>query len=159
MALFGLYFGWSSLLRPNGSSDLSWLLCLGLTVWTHVGFCPQKDYKACVLSRVLFTTGMEMSVHAINIMSSRTSLKTMVKQFVNRCIVGSVCAELLKVCVQACVLDTGGRGQGMWFCTHSLSLWCAASQLLSSEGCWKMQVIINKYKVLLCLKHITKTMM
>lgn len=68
-----------------------------------------------------------MSVHAINIMSSRTSLKTMVKQFVNRCIVGSVCTELLKVCVQACVLDTGGIGQGMWSCTQFILLMCSIS--------------------------------
>lgn len=48
-----------------------------------------------------------MSVRAISIVSSRTSLKTAVKQFVNICIMGSVRAELLKVCVQACVLATG----------------------------------------------------
>jgi len=53
-----------------------------------------------------------MSVPAINIMSSRTSLKTMVKQFVNRCTVRPVCTELLKVHVQACVLDTGEKGCG-----------------------------------------------
>lgn len=48
-----------------------------------------------------------MSVRTISIVSSRTSLKTAVKQFVNICIMGSVRAELLKVCVQACILAMG----------------------------------------------------
>lgn len=63
--------------------------------------------QSCPFLCVGLTVGMEMSVRAISIVSSRTSLKTAVKQFVNICIMGSVRAELLKVCVQACVLATG----------------------------------------------------
>jgi len=126
MALFVLYF----VKLINLSLVEAWKICL-LKIRNALSSClrlvvsnmhrhsSSSGLQSCVLSCEGLRVGMQMSVHATNLLCPPGSNQKPGLSVGEYRYCGSVCTELLKVCVQACVLATGKRGHRVSICSLS----------------------------------------